>query len=137
MNVNLIEDSIALYAAPEFSRSGGPGGQNVNKVNTKVTLRLPVDCIAGLSHAELECLKERLGSRINAEGCLLVSADEERSQRANREIAFTRIKNLIVKGAALKKKRKPTKPGRAAREERLRVKKHRSEIKQSRRYSEF
>ena len=117
----LIE-SVRRAARADFSRSGGPGGQNVNKVNSKVNLRLRLDDLAGLNDAEMERLRLKLASRINGEGELVVSASEERSQRINLERAYARTESLILGAASLPRVRRPTKPGRAAKEERLRSK---------------
>ena len=132
MNITLLRQSILDTAEMSFSRSGGPGGQNVNKVNTKVTLRLQLNALAGLSDSEASRLKESLASRITGDGELIVTASEERSQRMNLERAYARLEKLIENAARLPHLRRPTKPSRASREERLRSK-HRHGIKKSER----
>ena len=122
MNIELLRLSIHSAAQMSFSRSGGPGGQNVNKVNTKVTLRLRLDDIGGLNDAEKERLRETLDNRITGEGELVIAADEERSQHTNLSRAYARMEAIIVNAARLPRRRRPTKPSRAAREERLRSK---------------
>ena len=122
MNTALLLQSIHISARADFSRSGGPGGQNVNKVNTKVTLRLRLGDIEGLNEAESMRLRETLSSRITGEGEIVIAASEERSQRTNLERAYARMEALIVNAARLPRIRRPTKPSRAAREERLRAK---------------
>jgi ribosome-associated protein len=133
----LLKNSIRINACADFSRSGGPGGQNVNKVNTKVTLRIDLNDLEGLFNAEAARLREMLASRITKEGELVISASEERSQGVNLERAFVRMENMIINAARLPRLRRPTKPSRAAREERLRAKRHqalkkgeRSQLKQ-------
>ena len=118
--------SIRVSARADFSRSGGPGGQNVNKVNTKVTLRINLDHLEGLYNTEAARLREILASKITKEGELIITASEERSQNINLERAFSRMETMIINAARLPRVRRPTKPSRAAREERLRSKRLRA-----------
>jgi len=135
VNTVLLRQSIRNASEISFSRSGGPGGQNVNKLNTKVTLRLRLAFIDGLSDAELERARELLTNRISSEDEIVISSDEERSQRTNLERAFFRVEALISSAARLPKHRRPTKPSKAAREQRLHVKQLQSRKKASRRTS--
>ena len=135
MNTPVLFQSIHKSGRADFSRSGGSGGQNVNKVNTKVTLRLRVDDLEGLGEEELLRLRETLASRITGAGELVIAASEERSQRTNLERAYARMESLIVNAARLPRIRRPTKPGPSAREERLRSKRKRSRIKAERRFT--
>ncbi|MDR0487486.1 MAG: aminoacyl-tRNA hydrolase [Treponema sp.] len=132
MNIYLLHQSIRNAARATFSRSGGPGGQNVNKLNTKVTLRLCLEDLAGLSETELERVRLVLANRITNENEIVISSDEERSQRTNMDRAYFRMETLISNAARLPKHRRPTKPSKAAKEERLRIKKHRAQKKAER-----
>lgn len=119
MNVPLLRRAIRAASEAAFSHSGGPGGQNVNKVNTKVTLRLPLAGLAGLSGGELVRLRETLAGRITDADELVILSSEERSRKINLERAYTRMEALISAGCRLPKHRRPTKPTRASRERRL------------------
>ena len=131
----LLRQSIRRAASAGFSRSGGPGGQNVNKVNTKVTLRLRLADIEGLSDLEAARMRATLASRITTEGEIVIHADEERSQRTNLERAYFRLEALITAAARLPKNRRPTKPSRAAREQRLHSKRLQGRKKAQRRFN--
>ena len=136
MDSNLVKQSIHSFAKAAFSRSGGPGGQNVNKVNTKVTLRLNLNHLEGLNEAETERVKSLLANRITGDGEIVIIADEERSQRINLERAYFRLEALILSAAKLPKQRRPTKPSKAAKEKRLQTKKRQSEKKAERAFRE-
>lgn len=132
MNQTEMLQSVAENLQCTYSRSGGPGGQNVNKVNTRVQGRMPLNLIRGLSEDERERLSERMKNRIDSEGNLLVSVDEERTQQRNRDIAYRRMIDLIRQGASIPKKRIATKASRASKLRRLESKKHHGELKNSR-----
>lgn len=131
----LLHNSIIENASFTFARSGGKGGQNVNKVNTKVHLVLPLQKLAGLSEEEQKLLVLRLKGNINAENELFIDADDERYQEKNRQIALQRIEGKILNAVKIQKKRKKTKPGKAANEKRLLSKKLHSQIKANRHFS--
>jgi ribosome-associated protein len=109
------------HAALTFSasRSGGPGGQHVNTTSTKVELRLPVNAIGGLSWKAFDRLVVLSGSRLTADGELIMTCDESRSQRTNRELVVERLCELIRDAVAVPKARKRTKPSRGSIERRL------------------
>jgi ribosome-associated protein len=134
MNLALFHQSIRVFARISYSRSGGPGGQNVNKVSTKVTLHLALADIEGLSDAELNRLRENLGSRLTEQGEIVVTNSEERSQRTNQERAFIRLTALIADAARVPKQRRLTRPTAASREKRLQTKRIRGLHKKSRRF---
>jgi ribosome-associated protein len=111
------------------SRSSGPGGQNVNKVNTKVTLRFDVSNSSILTEEQRNILIARCGSRITSSGILVISVQDKRSQQQNKEAALERLDRLLQKAFEVKKRRKATKPTKASREDRIKEKKQRSEKK--------
>lgn len=127
-----LADRIAEAAEERFSRSGGPGGQHVNKANTQVILSVPLDEI-GLSEEERARVGERLASRLTAEGKLIIRSSETRSQHRNREIALERAVNLIESARHGNPRRRLTRPSRAFRERRLQEKRARGERKRNRR----
>jgi ribosome-associated protein len=95
-------------------RSSGPGGQHVNKVSTKIVLSFELEHSACLTEEEKTWLKKTLTARLTQESVLLISCDESRSQAKNKEIAVSRFVEMIEKGLQKAKKRKPTKPSKAA-----------------------
>jgi ribosome-associated protein len=124
------------YLLSEFifktSRSGGKGGQNVNKVSTKVLLEFSILGSQLLSEEERSVLLEKLGYKLTKDGVLQIVAQEERSQLANKEIALRKMYAVLNKCFVVKKKRKPTKPSKSSVENRLQSKKRDAKIKQSR-----
>ncbi len=112
------------------SRSGGPGGQNVNKVNSKVILRWDLQNSSVLRDDQKQLVTAKLKSRLTNEGMLILSAQESRSQLANKEEAVKKLNALLKKALAIKKKRKPTKPTKSSAKKRVDAKKMRSQKKQ-------
>lgn len=115
------------------TRSGGPGGQHVNTSSTRVELAWDVAGSPSLSDAQRALIREKLANRISGEGVLQLSASEHRSQHQNREAVTERFVELVRQALVVPKKRKKTRPSKAAREARLHAKRHRSEIKRRRR----
>jgi len=123
MNKDLLFDSLKAVVVMDFSRSGGPGGQNVNKLNTKVTAKVAIGDVYGLSEAERRRVAEKLANRMDSDGILSIQVQDERSQWANRTRALERLFDLITSAAKRTPPRIPTKPGKAAKERRLATKK--------------
>ncbi|HUO83697.1 MAG TPA: alternative ribosome rescue aminoacyl-tRNA hydrolase ArfB [Thermoanaerobaculia bacterium] len=124
-----IPDSEIRFST---SRSGGPGGQNVNKLETRVTLEFVPAGSSALSDEQKAKIQEKLGTRISREGVLRVSSQKHRSQLQNRDAAVERFAVLIHDALTEQKPRRKTRPSRRAREKRLEEKKRRSETKRTR-----
>jgi ribosome-associated protein len=130
INENLrIPDGEIEYA---FSPSSKPGGQNVNKVSTRVTLIFDVEGSPSLSEEDRRRIRKRLENRIGKDGRLRVVSQRHRSQHANREAAREDFAGLLREALKPRRRRKKTAVPREAHEERLREKKRRAVLKQSR-----
>lgn len=111
------------------SRSGGPGGQHVNKTSTKVTLQFDVRNSSLLSEDAKRMLLDKLGNRISKEGILTLSGQARRSQLQNKRAVLKKLDMILAKAFEIRKVRKPTKPSKKVIAKRLKQKKIRSEKK--------
>lgn len=133
MNKTNLQIWIINKSELTFSLSGGPGGQNVNKTNSRVTVHTSINDIPFLSETEKNRVSAKLKNRINSKGQLVVTSAEERNQLRNRERALHRTAELIEKALIIPPKRKKTKPSKSSQRKRLECKKKQSEKKLSRR----
>jgi ribosome-associated protein len=129
VNDTQIGESELLFKA---SRSSGPGGQNVNKLNTRMTLLFDVAGSPSLSDGQKRRVRSALTTRIDKQGILRVVSQRFRTQQANRQAAIDRFVQLLVDALAPRPVRRETKVPAHARQRRLEDKKHRSRLKQQR-----
>jgi ribosome-associated protein len=114
------------------SRSGGPGGQNVNKVSTKVELRFDIFSTTLFTEVEKELILKKLKNKINKEGVLVLVSQAKRSQLMNKEVVLEKFYELVSKSLTMPAKRLATKPTHASKRKRLAEKKMRADLKKSR-----
>ncbi|HEY4217292.1 MAG TPA: alternative ribosome rescue aminoacyl-tRNA hydrolase ArfB [Gemmatimonadaceae bacterium] len=142
-----MDDSTNLNVTPALAipraeiqyratRAGGPGGQHVNTSSTRIELLWDLARSTAISDEERERLRTKLAARLDSDGMVRVVASDRRSQGQNRQAADERLASLVKHALHVPKKRKATKPTRAAKEKRLSEKKHRSDIKKTRRPSD-
>jgi len=129
MNSEKIISELSFKAV----RSSGAGGQNVNKVSSKVVLSFDLNASQALSEEQKLLLQTNLASRLTMENILILNCDEDRSQLKNKEIVVKRFLEIIKKGLFVPKTRKATKIPKSVIKKRIKDKKNISEIKQSRR----
>ena len=126
--VRIPEHAIRL----QFARGGGPGGQNVNKLNTKAELWIDLSHIGGLSPQAAQRLRRLAGARLTDRDEIHLSSDASRTQQGNRKLIFQRLRELIIAAQVRPKPRRPTRPTKASRRRRLEAKRKRSELKAQR-----
>jgi ribosome-associated protein len=130
-------DKIITELQYKAVRSSGAGGQNVNKVSSKVVLSFDLKNSEALSEEEKALLENKLASRLTAEQILILNCDEDRSQLKNKAIVTKRFLDIIKAGLVIPKIRKPTKIPKSVIRKRIKDKKNISEVKKNRRKPDF
>lgn len=129
MKQNIRQRELEKEIKFNTSRSGGPGGQHANKVETSVELRFNISNSPSLNRQEKRRLLKKLGNKITKNGELIITAENSRSQAQNKEEALEKFFAIIEEALKVPKKRKPTKPSKASKEKRLKEKKKHGEKK--------
>lgn len=119
MNIEVLLTEFAIKGL----RSSGPGGQHVNKTSSKIEISFNLESSQAFSEPEKDRLREKLSSRLSLEGNLVLQCSETRSQHRNRAMAVEKMLELLDKNLKVPKKRRKTKPSKAAMERRLKIKK--------------
>lgn len=132
MDKEKLHNSIYSSTVFSFARSSGKGGQNVNKVNTKVHAAVPIAKIEGFSEKEQSLLTKNLKSSVNKNFEIFIDCEDTRFQEMNRKIALERLESKIISAIKISKKRIKTKPTAASKEKRMKAKKLKSLLKQQR-----
>ena len=129
----LPADAFLSEITFQTSRSSGPGGQNVNKVESRVELRWHLQDSQVLTDAQKALILEKVANQLTADGLLLITAQDDRSQYRNKEIVLARFHELLLRSLRRPKPRKATKPSKGAVRKRLEGKKIQGEKKANRR----
>lgn len=136
MDIVILNDRISIPVSEleiRFSRSAGPGGQHVNKTSTQAELTFDLINSPSIPPEDREWLMEKLKHRLDSSGKLRLTSQETRSQRQNKAVVLERFQEMLRHALRRPKKRKPTKPSKAAVQRRIEAKKHRGETKSQRR----
>ncbi|TLV00797.1 alternative ribosome rescue aminoacyl-tRNA hydrolase ArfB [Dyadobacter luticola] len=131
INPEILHDELVFQTA----RSGGKGGQNVNKVETKVELRFDINSSNILSDDQKNILSEKLANKLTNEKVLVIYHQTERSQLANKEKVIAKFNQLVRQAFVVQKKRKATRPTLASKEERMKTKQRNAIVKSLRKRS--